>query len=64
MVLETYAQQTLPGEARMKKYDKHDKKQKNGIDWTAIFQKHPELEAPGYWETVKAMYSKEPNEDD
>ncbi len=48
----------------MKKYDKHDKKQKNGIDWTAIFQKHPELEAPGYWETVKAMYSKEPNEDD
>lgn len=48
----------------MKKYDNRKKKPKLGIDWTAIFKKHPELEAPGYWETVNAMYSKETDPDD
>ena len=25
-----------------------------GIDWTAIFRKHPELEAPGYVDALRA----------
>jgi len=35
-------------------------------DWDAIFKKRPELEAPGYHETIKAIkQSKEQtNEDD
>ena len=29
-----------------------------GIDWAAIFKRRPDLEPPGYYETVSSIYSK------
>jgi hypothetical protein len=34
-----------------------------GIDWAAIFRKHPELEAPGYVDALKAAKLKLSAED-
>jgi len=30
-----------------------------GIDWTAIFRRRPDLNPPGYYETVSSLYPKE-----
>ena len=34
-----------------------------GIDWTAIFKNHPDLEPPGYHETIAKLYPKEKTDD-
>jgi len=34
-------------------------RQQTGIDWAKLFLENPELDPPGYHETVKAMYNKE-----
>ena len=38
---------------------KKDLKGSGNIDWTAIFERRPDLEPPGYRETVAKLYSKE-----
>ena len=30
-----------------------------GIDWDAIFKRRPDLNPPGYHETIEALYPKE-----
>ena len=34
-------------------------KQTRGIDWTAIFERRPDLQPPGYYETIAKLYPKE-----
>jgi hypothetical protein len=34
-----------------------------GIDWSAIFKRRPDLEPPGYRETVSLIYSKGVNDE-
>ena len=38
---------------------KKSKKPVRGIDWAAIFREHPDLEPPGYHETIAKLYPKE-----
>jgi hypothetical protein len=39
-------------------------KKSSQMDWTEFFRQRPDLEPPGYHETVEKMYAKEqPNED-
>ena len=35
------------------------KQQTRGIDWTAIFERRPDLQPPGYYETIDKLYPKE-----
>ncbi|WGL30697.1 hypothetical protein SCRES3_gp40 [Synechococcus phage S-CRES3] len=37
---------------------KKDLKGSGTIDWTAIFKRRPDLEPPGYHETVAKLYSR------
>ena len=39
------------------------KKQTRGIDWTAIFERRPDLQPPGYYETIAKLYPKEKPDD-
>jgi hypothetical protein len=34
-------------------------KKVQGIDWTAIFERRPDLQPPGYYETIAKLYKKE-----
>ena len=36
-----------------------DNKPTRGIDWAAIFERRPDLQPPGYYETIAKLYSKE-----
>ena len=47
----------------MKKADKNAKKPVRGIDWAAIFERRPDLEPPGYHETIAKLYPQEENEE-
>ena len=38
-------------------------KQTRGIDWTAIFEKRPDLQPPGYYETIAKLYPKEDSDE-
>ncbi len=38
---------------------KNSKQQKQGINWTAISEKRPDLHPPGYYETIDKLYPKE-----
>ncbi len=40
------------------------KKQIRGIDWAAIFKERPELEPPGYYETIANLYPPEEEKND
>ena len=42
---------------------KKRKKQVQGIDWTAIFERRPDLQPPGYYETIAKLYPKEKTDD-
>ena len=35
-----------------------------GIDWRAIFKKHPELEPPGYYEAIRRLKLKQEKAND
>ena len=34
-------------------------KRVQGIDWAAIFERRPDLQPPGYHETIAKLYKKE-----
>jgi len=34
-----------------------------GIDWADIFRKRPDLQPPGYYETIAKLYPKEKTND-
>ncbi len=36
----------------------------HGIDWQAIFKKHPELEPPGYYEAIRRLKLKKEKTND
>lgn len=38
---------------------KKPEKVTRGIDWTAIFKRRPDLQPPGYYETIAKLYPKE-----
>ena len=38
-------------------------KQTRGIDWTAIFERRPDLHPPGYHETIDKLYPKEDSDE-
>lgn len=42
---------------------KKSKEQTRGIDWTAIFERRPDLQPPGYYETIDKLYPKEESDD-
>jgi len=42
---------------------KKSKKQVRGIDWTAIFERRPDLQPPGYYKTIAKLYPKEKIDD-
>jgi hypothetical protein len=46
------SQQAVPGATEKSLNSKG--KPVRGIDWAAIFRRHPELEAPGYVDALKA----------
>jgi hypothetical protein len=35
-----------------------------GINWTAIFERRPDLEPPGHHETIKQIKEEKPNDKD
>ena len=39
------------------------KKPVRGIDWAAIFKRRPDLQPPGYYETIAKLYPKEKTDD-
>ena len=39
------------------------KKSVRGIDWPAIFKRRPDLQPPGYYETIAKLYPKEETND-
>ena len=39
------------------------KQQTRGIDWTAIFKRRPDLQPPGYYETIDKLYPKEDSDE-
>lgn len=41
---------------------KKGKKQVLGINWTAIFERRPDLAPPGYHETIEQLYKEKTNE--
>jgi hypothetical protein len=55
------SQQAVPGAAQKSLNSKG--KPVRGIDWAAIFKRHPELEAPGYVDALKAAKLKLSAED-
>ena len=36
----------------------------HGIDWRAIFKRHPQLEPPGYYEAIARLKSKQERTND
>lgn len=40
------------------------KKEPRGIDWKAIFARRPDLEPPGYYETIDQLYPPEQEQTD
>jgi hypothetical protein len=55
------SQQAVPGAAEKSLNSKG--KPVRSIDWTAIFKRHPELEAPGYVDALRAAKLKHSAED-
>ena len=43
---------------------KKKKKQVQGIDWNAIFAARPDLEPPGYHETIAKLYPQTDEDDE
>ena len=55
------SQQTVPGAADKSLNSKG--KPVRGIDWAAIFKRHPELEAPGYVDALRSAKLRHSAED-
>ena len=43
---------------------KKSKKPVRGIDWAAIFERRPDLQPPGYYETIAKLYPEEEENDE
>ena len=41
---------------------KKPKKPVRGIDWSAIFERRPDLQPPGYYETIAKLYPEQTND--
>jgi len=43
---------------------KESNKPTRGIDWAAIFKRRPDLQPPGYYETIAKLYPPKEKTDD